>query len=59
MAAHNWMCMPHSFTEIAKGLVVAASPVCSTLITIGQATQNNYATLITSVATTIVINMAT
>jgi len=56
MAAHNWMCMPHSFTEIAKGLVVAASPVCSTLITIGQATQNNYATLITSVATTIVIN---
>jgi hypothetical protein len=59
MAAHNWMCMPHSLTEIAKGLVVAASPVCSTLITIGQATQNNYATLITSVATTIVINMAT
>jgi hypothetical protein len=56
MAAHNWMCMPHSFAEVAKGLVVAASPVCSTLIAVGQATQNNYATLITTVATTLVIN---
>jgi hypothetical protein len=48
--------MPHSFAEVAKGLVVAASPVCSTFIAIGQATQNNYATLITTVATTLVIN---
>lgn len=56
MAAHNWMCMPHSFTEIAKGLVVAASPVCSTLISVGQTTQNSYATLITTVVTNVILN---
>ena len=56
MAAHNWMCMPHSFVEIAKGLVVAASPVCSTLLAVGQTTQNSYATLITSVVATVVLN---
>jgi hypothetical protein len=56
MAAHNWMCMPHSFVEVAKGLVVAASPVCSTLLSVGQTTQNSYATLITSVVATVVLN---
>lgn len=56
MAAHNWMCMPHSFMEIAKGMVVAASPVCSTLIAVGQTTQNSYATLITSAVATVVLN---
>lgn len=55
MAAHNWMCMPHSWTELAKGLVVAASPVCSTLLAIGQTTQHSYATLITSVVATTVL----
>jgi hypothetical protein len=56
MAAHNWMCMPHSFMESAKGMVVAASPVCSTLIAVGQTTQNSYATLITSAVATVVLN---
>ena len=56
MAAHNWMCMPHSFMEIAKGMVVAASPVCSTLIAVGQTTQNSYAALITSAVATVVLN---
>jgi predicted RND superfamily exporter protein len=56
MAAHNWVCMPHGFGDILKGLVVTASPVCSTLLTVGQTTQSGYATLITSALTTTVIN---
>jgi len=56
MTAHNWMCIPHSLVDIARGLVVAASPVCSALIAVGQTTQNSYSTLITSVVTTVVLN---
>jgi predicted RND superfamily exporter protein len=56
MAAHNWVCMPHGFGDILKGLVVTASPVCSTLLTIGQTTQSGYATLVTSAVTMAVVN---
>ena len=56
MASHNWLCMPHALTDVLKGLVVTASPVCSTLLTIGQTTQSGYATLITSVVTTTLLN---
>jgi hypothetical protein len=56
MASHNWLCMPHAFADVLKGLVVTASPVCSTLLTIGQTTQSGYATLITSVLTTTLLN---
>lgn len=56
MAAHNWMCMPHSLAELARGLVVAASPVCSTLLAVGQTTQNSYATIVTSVVATVILN---
>ena len=60
MHLHNWSCMPHTLPDVLKGFVVTASPVCSTLISIGQTTQNAYAALITSVvATTILTKIPT
>ena len=43
MATHNWMCMPHTLEEIARSMFMTASPVCSTLLTVGQQTQSGYA----------------
>ena len=43
LATHNWMCMPHTLEEIAKSMFMTASPVCSTLLTVGQQTQSGYA----------------
>jgi hypothetical protein len=56
MAAHNWLCIPHSFVDVLKGMVVAASPVCSTLITIGQTTQNTYAVVVSTAVATAVLS---
>ena len=56
MVLHNWACMPHTMVDIVKGLVVTASPVCSTLISIGQTTQNAYAALITGVLASTIMN---
>jgi hypothetical protein len=57
MVLHNWACMPHSITDILKGLVVTASPVCSTLLVIGQTTQNSYATLLTTTVSSSIISL--
>jgi hypothetical protein len=54
MALHNTWCIPHSFTDLLKGLVATASPVCSTLMTIGQTTQNAYGALVTTSAVAII-----
>jgi hypothetical protein len=43
MATHNWMCMPHTVKEVAMSMFMTASPVCSTLLTVGQQTQSGYA----------------
>ena len=43
MATHNWMCMPHTLEEIARSMFMTASPMCSTLLTVGQQTQSGYA----------------
>lgn len=43
LATHNWMCMPHTLEEIARSMFMTASPVCSTLLTVGQQTQSGYA----------------
>ena len=56
MAIHNWACMPHSVVDIMKGLVVTASPVCATLLTVGHTTQNAYAALITGVLASTILN---
>jgi hypothetical protein len=59
MQLHNWACMPHTLADVVKGLVVTASPVCSTLVTLGQTTQNAYSALITSVVATTLLNKFT
>jgi hypothetical protein len=56
MALHNWACMPHTMTDVMKGLVTTASPVCSTLLSIGQTTQNAYAALITGILASTILN---
>jgi hypothetical protein len=43
-------------TDIVKGLVITASPVCSTLLSVGQTTQNAYAALITGILASTIIN---
>ena len=43
-------------TDIVKGLVTTASPVCSTLLSIGQTTQNAYAALITGILASTILN---
>jgi hypothetical protein len=59
MQLHNWACMPHTLVDVVKGLVVTASPICSTLVSIGQTTQNAYSALITSVVATTILNKVT
>ena len=49
--AYGYVCVPHSITDVLQSIVVTASPVCSTLLTIMQATQTNYATILTSTFT--------
>lgn len=56
MALHNWLCMPHALVDILRGLVATASPVCSTLLVIGQTTQSGYATLVSSAVATTLLN---
>lgn len=56
MAAHNSMCMPHTMQEVAQSLFLTASPACSTLLMIGQQTQNGYAAAVTTGAVTLLMN---
>jgi len=56
MATHNWMCIPHTLEEVAKSVFMTASPVCSTLLTVGQQTQNGYAAGVTMGVVTLVTN---
>ena len=54
MATHNWMCMPHTVKEVAMSMFVTASPACSTLLTVGQQTQNGYAAGVTTGVVTLI-----
>jgi hypothetical protein len=56
MAIHNWMCMPHTVQEVAQSLFLTASPACSTLLAVGQHTQNGYAAAVTTGAVTLVMD---
>jgi hypothetical protein len=56
MAAHNSMCMPHTLQEVAQSLFLTASPACSTLLAVGQQTQNGYAAAVTAGAVTLVMD---
>jgi hypothetical protein len=56
MTAHNWMCMPHTLKQLAQAMFLTASPACSTLLTIGQHTQNAYSAAITTGVVTLIMN---
>uniref|UniRef100_A0A6C0AJN5 Uncharacterized protein n=1 Tax=viral metagenome TaxID=1070528 RepID=A0A6C0AJN5_9ZZZZ len=57
MTAHNWMCIPHTLGEVAKTLFTTASPACSTLLVVGQHTQNAYAAAVTTGVTALIIDV--
>jgi len=54
MATHNWMCMPHTVKEVAMSMFMTGSPICSTLLTVGQQTQNGYAAGVTMGVVTLI-----
>jgi hypothetical protein len=56
MATHNWMCMPHTLDEVAKSMFMTASPACSTLLTVGQHTQNGYAVAATTATVGLILS---
>ena len=56
MATHNWMCMPHTVKEVAMSMLTTGSPICSTLLTVGQQTQNGYAAGVTTGFVTLIAN---
>jgi hypothetical protein len=56
MTAHNWMCIPHTLEEVAKSLFTTASPMCSTLLVVGQHTQTAYASAVTTGVTSLVVD---
>jgi hypothetical protein len=56
MSTHNWMCIPHSLSELAKSMFLTASPACSTLLTVGQHTQNAYASAVTTGVVTLIMD---
>lgn len=57
--AYGYVCVPHGITDFLQSVVVTASPVCSTLLMIMQATQTNYATILTSSVTASLVGLLT
>lgn len=57
--AYGYVCVPHGITDFLQSVVVTASPVCSTFLTIMQATQSNYATILTSTLTSSFVGLLT
>jgi hypothetical protein len=56
MTTHNWMCLPHTLKEIGQSLFLTASPACSTLLTVGQHTQNGYAVAATTATVGLILS---
>jgi hypothetical protein len=50
---YDWMCIPHSVTELLTSLATTASPVCSFLLHTMTVTQSNYAVVMASTVTTL------
>jgi hypothetical protein len=45
---YDYLCVPHSFTEVLQSLATTASPVCGFLLNTMTITQNNYAVVLTA-----------
>jgi hypothetical protein len=46
--------MPHTLKDVAESVFMTASPMCSTLLTVGQQTQNGYAAGVTTGLVTLI-----
>ncbi len=46
--AYNKLCVPQDIWGLAQSIVAAASPVCTTLLSIMQFTQNNFSVVMTT-----------
>jgi hypothetical protein len=57
MTTHNWMCMPHTVKEVAMSMFTTGSPICSTLLAVGQQTQNGYAAGVTTGVVTLITSV--
>lgn len=57
--AYGYVCVPHGIADFFNSIVSTASPVCSTLLNVMQATQSNYATILTTSITTSLIKLFT
>jgi predicted RND superfamily exporter protein len=57
LATHNWMCMPHTVKEVAMSMFTTGSPICSTLLAVGQQTQNGYAAGVTTGVVTLITSV--
>ena len=56
---YDWVCVPHSLSELVTSLATTASPVCSFLLHTMTATQNNYAVVMTSTVTALLAKQLT
>jgi hypothetical protein len=56
MMAYNWMCIPHTIRDVAHTLFTTASPACSTLLVVGQQTQNAYGAAVTTGVTSLILD---
>jgi hypothetical protein len=52
---YDWVCVPHSVTELFTSLATTASPVCSFLLHTMTVTQNNYAVVMASTMTALLV----
>jgi hypothetical protein len=53
---YNYVCVPHSVSDILQSLVATASPVCNGLLHVMYATQSNYASALTATMTALLSN---
>lgn len=50
--AYTKLCVPQDIWDLAQSLATTSSPLCSTLLSTMQITQNNYAVLLTTTVAT-------
>ncbi len=53
---YDYLCVPHSLTEVFQSLATTASPVCGFLVNTMALTQNNYAVVLTSTLASAVVH---
>jgi D-alanyl-D-alanine carboxypeptidase len=46
--AYAKLCVPQDIWDLAQSLATTSSPLCSTLLSVMQVTQNNYAVVLTT-----------